>query len=234
MDVKEVGNKIATIRKEKGWTQKEIAERLHISTAAVSKWERGLNYPDLSLMEPLAELLGITVAELLGVVNEPENSIIKDITEISQKEKERLAFSIGKRMVLSVGMTVVFLVIITFFLVMGRNKEGSQMLFHITKSGILEMIPLMLGLISWILAFAGILFGRGRLENKWKRYSFVSVICCSIALYFPSAILDYNIRVGDSSAVLDIVWGLHYAAAVLLIGTLLFNGLSWWINSKRK
>ena len=57
MDTHYTVNKIAALRKKKGWTQKDIAEKLNVSIAAVSKWERGLNYPDLSIMEPLARIL---------------------------------------------------------------------------------------------------------------------------------------------------------------------------------
>lgn len=56
---------LAERRKEKGFTQKELAERLFVSDKAVSKWERGLSLPDVSLLIPLAETLGVTVAELL-------------------------------------------------------------------------------------------------------------------------------------------------------------------------
>lgn len=87
MDMQYTGNKITALRKEKGWTQKEVAERLHVSIAAVSKWERGLNYPDLSIMEPLAETLGITVSELLGLENATTETVIKNITELSVTEK---------------------------------------------------------------------------------------------------------------------------------------------------
>lgn len=52
-------------RKEKGWTQKDLADRLFISDKAVSKWERGLSLPDISLLIPLADCLGVGVAELL-------------------------------------------------------------------------------------------------------------------------------------------------------------------------
>ncbi len=52
-------------RKEKGWTQKELADRLFVSDKAVSKWERGLSLPDISLLIPLADCLGVGVAELL-------------------------------------------------------------------------------------------------------------------------------------------------------------------------
>lgn len=66
MDAMQTGQLIAQRRKEKGMTQKELAERLHVTTQAVSKWERGLNYPDIALLEPLAEQLELTVPQLLS------------------------------------------------------------------------------------------------------------------------------------------------------------------------
>ena len=59
------GRFLAARRKEKGYTQKELAARLFVSDKAVSKWERGLSMPDISLLTPLAELLDVTVVELL-------------------------------------------------------------------------------------------------------------------------------------------------------------------------
>ena len=53
MDNIKTGNLIREARKEKGLTQLELAERLHVSDRAVSKWERGLNYPDMAMLEPL-------------------------------------------------------------------------------------------------------------------------------------------------------------------------------------
>lgn len=65
MDVQKTGQLIARTRKEQGLTQRELAERLHVSDRAVSKWERGLNLPEAALFEPLCQALHITVAELL-------------------------------------------------------------------------------------------------------------------------------------------------------------------------
>lgn len=65
IDKKHFGNFIAELRKEKGITQKELAEELFVSDKAVSKWECGLSMPDITLLKPLAELLGVTVTELL-------------------------------------------------------------------------------------------------------------------------------------------------------------------------
>lgn len=59
------GQFLTQMRKEKGWTQKDLAERLYVSDKAVSKWERGLSLPDISLLIPLADSLGVGVTELL-------------------------------------------------------------------------------------------------------------------------------------------------------------------------
>lgn len=56
---------LAEQRKAKGYTQKELAEKLFISDKAVSKWERSLSMPDISLLIPLAEILEVSVTELL-------------------------------------------------------------------------------------------------------------------------------------------------------------------------
>ena len=65
IDKKEFGVFIAQLRKEKGLTQKDLAEKLFISDKAVSKWETGYSIPDTSLLIPLSEILGVTVTELL-------------------------------------------------------------------------------------------------------------------------------------------------------------------------
>ena len=72
MDAVKTGALIAETRKERDLTQKDLAQSLHVSVQAVSKWERGLNFPDIALLEPLAELLRLTVSELLsGARNAP-------------------------------------------------------------------------------------------------------------------------------------------------------------------
>lgn len=65
IDKEKFGAFVARLRKEKGMTQKEVAERLYVSDKAVSKWETGASIPDTALLIPLAELLGVTVTELL-------------------------------------------------------------------------------------------------------------------------------------------------------------------------
>lgn len=57
---------ISALRKEQSLTQKELADQLGVTDKAVSKWERGLGYPDISLLSNLAEVLGVTTSELLN------------------------------------------------------------------------------------------------------------------------------------------------------------------------
>ena len=66
IDKKKLGSFIAELRKENGYTQKELAERLFLSDKAISKWETGVSIPDTTMLIPLADLLGVTVTELLA------------------------------------------------------------------------------------------------------------------------------------------------------------------------
>lgn len=65
MDKVKLGEYIAETRKARGLTQREMAEALNVSVSAVSKWERGINCPDLTLISPITELLDVTPQELL-------------------------------------------------------------------------------------------------------------------------------------------------------------------------
>lgn len=102
MDNQRIGTFIRELRKEKGMTQKDLAEHLHITDRAVSKWERGICAPDIALLEPLAELLGVTVGELLlgertarPEFREPEE--IKTVLDYSKGEVARKVGAVQKK-----------------------------------------------------------------------------------------------------------------------------------------
>ncbi len=63
------GAMIKRLREEKKLTQTELAERINVTDKAISKWETGRGYPDISLVEPLAKALGVSVIELLSGEN---------------------------------------------------------------------------------------------------------------------------------------------------------------------
>ena len=78
------GQFLNQLRRERGLTQRDLAEMLYISDKAVSKWERGLSLPDVSLLLPLAEKLGVSVTELLEGRRMPQER------QFTQKEVDAL------------------------------------------------------------------------------------------------------------------------------------------------
>lgn len=92
LNAQKTGHLIAVIRKEQNRTQQDLANELGVSSAAVSKWERGIGFPDVSLVESLAVSLGISIAELFkgerienGVDREYED-LLSDAMKVSTHE----------------------------------------------------------------------------------------------------------------------------------------------------
>lgn len=95
MNNEKTGTLIKTLRTKKGITQKELAEKINVSNATVSKWENAHGFPDISLLEPLAEALDISIAELingernLSISALEESKVIKDIIYLSETQRKR-------------------------------------------------------------------------------------------------------------------------------------------------
>ncbi len=66
MDNNKMGAFIAQVRKERGLTQLELAQKINVTDKAVSKWERGVGFPDIKIIEALAKALGVSVSELMN------------------------------------------------------------------------------------------------------------------------------------------------------------------------
>ncbi len=73
MDKQTLGTKIAALRKEKRMTQSNLAEKMGVTDKAVSKWERDLSCPDINSVPQLAEVLGVSVDELMQAKTELKN-----------------------------------------------------------------------------------------------------------------------------------------------------------------
>lgn len=86
-----IGDNIKRLRRQKGITQETLAERMHVSTAAVSKWERNETFPDIAMVIPLASYFGVSTDELLGLDTAKNEEKIKEYIA----ESNRLA-SLGK------------------------------------------------------------------------------------------------------------------------------------------
>lgn len=83
MSNKNLGEMISSLRKEKNMTQNDLAEKMNVTDKAVSKWERNLSCPDVNSIPKLAEVLGVSVEELLNAQTKQENSKEDDIINIA-------------------------------------------------------------------------------------------------------------------------------------------------------
>lgn len=92
IDKKAFGTFVAARRKEKGYTQKELAEKLFLSDKAISKWETGASLPDTAMLIPLSELLGVSVTELL-LCRRMEPEAVMDSAQVEDMVKTALVFS---------------------------------------------------------------------------------------------------------------------------------------------
>ena len=89
MNTEKIGKFIAQKRKEKNYTQKELALKLGVTDRAVSKWERGLGCPDISLLEDLSKILDISIVELLNGESKEDLKILeKDLINSMRISKE--------------------------------------------------------------------------------------------------------------------------------------------------
>ena len=95
MEKQTLGQKIAELRKAKNMTQLELANKLNITDKAVSKWERDISCPDVSTYPKLAEILGVSVDELLQAHSSETKSTEKEDIVVLVLKAVPLALSIG-------------------------------------------------------------------------------------------------------------------------------------------
>lgn len=86
MDSKVFGQFVAKIRKERNMTQAELAGRIGVTDKAVSRWERGLGFPDINTLEPLSNALDISILELMR----SEKSVMEKNNNLSESEVTEL------------------------------------------------------------------------------------------------------------------------------------------------
>ena len=91
---KTLGTMIAELRKQHGMTQLELAEKMGVTDKAVSKWERDLSCPDINSVPTLAEILGVSVEELMQVKKEAEVPVSK-MAEIMEIAPKAIAMAMG-------------------------------------------------------------------------------------------------------------------------------------------
>ena len=144
MDAMKCGALIKEIRQSRNMTQEDLAQEVHVSRTAVSKWERGLSMPDISILEPLADTLGISVTELMKGerINEIESETESNYRILSKGAKREL-FSMRWK---TIWITAAVLAIVLFIIDLGiiytpkppvltlQNGDGNTAVYH-TSNG---------------------------------------------------------------------------------------------------
>jgi len=173
IDNEKFGVFLAQLRKQKGFTQKELAQKLSISDKAVSKWERGLSMPDITLLSPLANLLGVTVTELLSgqYISEPEHMNVQDVEKLvsgtiklSAKEEQQRGQQRKRRGIVYLACVIVV------FLECGLLYALGYSLDRLTADILtVEGLSLLFG--GWLCLFAKEILPAYYDENKIHTYS---------------------------------------------------------------
>ena len=135
MDREMLGRFIAQRRKERNMTQRELAEKLHVTDKAVSKWERGAGCPDISLLEPLAEALELSVDQLLTYQTAPTEPEAAAEPVTSQAVQAVLDLTLAERRVRRMRCWIVALavplalIVLTVLYILLRDAQMNGRLF---------------------------------------------------------------------------------------------------------
>lgn len=195
MNQVQIGKFIASCRKEKGFTQVQLAEKLNITDRAVSKWETGKSMPDSSIMLELCDLLGITVNELLSgeriEMDHYEEKVNQNLIELKKKDENNRS----RNAIISVIYTVTMVIGILVCCICDFAVTGKLTWSLITLSSIL---------ITWAASFPVILLGR-----KGIMVSMISISILIIPfLYVLSIILKVAgiFRIGAVMSVISLIF----------------------------
>ena len=235
MDIIKTGNLIKELRTEKCLTQKELSEKLNVSTAAVSKWENGKGFPDISILEQLSSELGVSITELIKGERTEENiesdSVAKEIIEISKKE---MKFEKARQILIASALSLTASVIIAFIIIDSYSGFIRNMEYSFPVPSIIGLFMFLFGGNAIVFAIIGLFLG-GKIDiKKSLQISLFSEACCAASIWLGSVYTDYKISVNDFSAVLDTANGIELFSRIILFATVWINIFSYWKTVKNK
>lgn len=212
MDAKHLGPFIAERRKELGLTQAQLAEKLHVTDKAVSRWERGVGLPDINTLEALADALELSLVELMQarrsradlISAEEAEKLLTDTIQLT-KESNKAARQVGT--VILAGFTVisVFLLVLLFF-------SGKPLLFSVGS--------LIAGLMAWGIPIWQMTLAKSdrRVLSAIASFTFALL---SILIQFWN--ISHRAQIGDWAAIGDTIDALADVVAFFGTTTILLN-----------
>ncbi len=153
MDNKKMAQFISQLRKEKNLTQRQLAEQLNVTDKAVSKWERGLSCPDITLLPALSDILGVTTGELLNgakaEVSVPEiETIVETALQYADTATKKKAGN--NRLVLTMVISAISLLAVIVCIICNYAIEGNLSWALFPISSIIFVLLVTMPLILWI------------------------------------------------------------------------------------
>ena len=162
MTSKECGNFISELRKEKELTQKELAEKINVSDKAISRWETGKGYPDVTSLVSLSEYFDVSVNELLAGkrltaedIKETADENLISVFEQVQKNKKQ------QNLQVAIYTSVLIVVLLPVLIIIGKELFVSMATQIQTDNIISAVISTVVGIV---LSIVGILIRKGNVS----------------------------------------------------------------------
>ena len=117
MDQIKIGGFLKDLRKEKGITQEQLAEKLGVSGRTISRWETGNNMPDISLLVEIAEYFDVSIPEIIKGKRKSEDmkeetkEVAETMSDYAKAEKEQLVKSIRNMSIIGLAALLIFMVL---------------------------------------------------------------------------------------------------------------------------
>ena len=124
---------LKTLRKQNGFSQEELASKLHVVRQTISKWEKNLSVPDADTLIRLAEILEVSVSELLGSKIETENgNVTNDVAEQLSRINEQLAIKNrhSRRIWKAIAIILAVFFLISVFIIMSLSVPDLNNSIH--------------------------------------------------------------------------------------------------------
>ncbi len=175
MDQKKIGAFLKELRREKGLTQEQFAEKLNVSGRTVSRWETGSNMPDISLLLLIADFFGVSIPEIIGgerkcdTMEKETKEVVEKLSDYAEAEK---ALLLKRARVISIIGLISLLVGLTMEML---SPDSENPIYEVIKGSCLGMS--VGALITMVLYTTGILA-----KIKEKRSKQMQRVAVAVAL----------------------------------------------------
>ena len=163
MDNQKFGRFIRDLRKKSNMTQKELGEKLNVTDKAVSKWERGLGFPDITIINSIADIFGITASEVLNaeIGNKESIDVEKAVQEAVEKVTRKKEKKEKRRKKLFKILKIVSIIIFTTMLLLQLGY-----LFIMKPHGYEYISDLLFYIVNELILLFGIIFLFLQIKNR--------------------------------------------------------------------